>query len=80
MTFLHVVAHAYQIYRQKSLAKHPTWDDMSDDQQRTAITGEYNEWLTAYYSSDVHGEHGEISEALDCIVVLARRVMELSKG
>lgn len=79
MTFLHICARAYQIYRQKSLAKHPTWDELSDADQRTAITGEYNEWLDAYYRCDVHGEHGEIAELLDLIVTAVRRIMELMK-
>ncbi len=77
--FIHVMAAAVERYETKSLVKYPTWEKLSNKEQVEAVFDELEEWGEAVESGDVHGEHGEISEAIDCIAVLARRIMELSK-
>jgi len=79
-TFLHVCAAAYQTYRQKSQAKYPTWDTLESYEQHQVIRNEFDELEEAYKRGDVYGPHGMIAESIDCIVVLVRRIMELSKG
>ena len=79
-TFLHVCAAAYQVFRQKSAIKYPTWDEMEYYEQHMVIQDEYAEVEEAYLAGDIHGEHGQIAELLDLIVVCVRRIMELSKG
>jgi len=48
----------------RSIEKHGLWDYLSDGQQRSAIVEEFTEWNDAYYSCDIHGEHGEIRELI----------------
>lgn len=79
-SFLHVVAAAYQVYRQKSLSRHPTWEMLDHYEQHEVIKDEFDEVDKAYKRGDVNGEHGQIAELLDLIVVCVRRIMELSKG
>jgi len=80
MTFPHVLAAAYQVYRQKSLAKYPTWLFMDNYEQHDVVKKEFKEVDEAYTRGDVNGEHGQIAELLDLIVVCVRRIIELSKG
>jgi len=79
-TFLHVVAAAYQVFRQKSVAKYPSWEGMENYEQHDVIKDEFDEVDKAYKRGDVNGKHGQVAELLDLIVVSVRRIMELSKG
>lgn len=79
MEFIAVLVNAERVYREKSLRKHPTWDNVPIDRQRGCIIGEFKEWMKACNKQDVNGPHGEIAELYDLIVVSARRIKELSR-
>jgi len=79
-SFLHVCAAAYQVFRQKSAVKYPSWDTLDHYEQHQVIRDEFNEVDEAYKRGDINGPHGLIAELLDLIVVCVRRIMELSKG
>lgn len=62
----------------RSMEKHGKWKDVSSLDQADAIAAEYDEWERAYYSGDIHGEHGEIVELVQVMNVAARRIMYLT--
>jgi hypothetical protein len=62
----------------RSKAKYGMWGNLADVEHKDAIVGEHNEWLDAYYSGDIHGEHGELREAIQTINVLCRRIQFLT--
>jgi len=62
----------------RSKAKYGAWVDLPSIDHKDAICGEHEEWLNAFYSGDVHGEHGELREAIQTINVLCRRIQFLT--
>ena len=58
--------------------KHGSWAGLSKEQQCEAIEEEISEWIGAHDADIVDGDHVEISEAIDVIVVMIRRIMFLT--
>jgi hypothetical protein len=62
----------------RSKEKYGMWQDCSEEKQYMAIRGEFKEWNDAHCKGDIHGEHGEIIEAIQTINVLCRRIQFLT--
>ena len=61
-----------------SKLKYGLWSSIPEPEQKEAIEGEMYEWQVAYFSSDVHGEHGEVAELIDLINTACRRIQFLT--
>lgn len=64
----------------RSNDKHGDWSDMDELDQEVAINREIGEWLRARKRQDIHGDHGEIREALHVANVMLKRIMFLSRS
>lgn len=62
----------------RSKAKYGSWVDLPRAIQKQAIEGEIKEWRDAYDLADVHGEHGELVEAIQVINCMVRRIQHLT--
>jgi hypothetical protein len=62
----------------RSKAKYGLWRDLPESSHDDAIQGEFNEWQDAFDVGDIHGEHGEIREAIQTINCLVRRIQFLT--
>jgi hypothetical protein len=62
----------------RSKVKYGGWADLPAIDHKEAICGEHEEWLSAFYSGDIHGEHGELRELVQCVNVCVRRIQFLT--
>lgn len=62
----------------RSKEKYGLWKDIPEEKQVAAIKGECLEWSMANVARDIHGEHGEIAEAIQAINVMCRRIQFLT--
>lgn len=63
----------------RSKEKYGLWPGKyTDQEQGEAIRSEFAEYYSAFAISDIHGDHGEIVEAVHTINVLVRRIQFLS--
>ena len=58
---------------------HGRWEDLSDMIQVEAIRREYIEWLDAYASGDIDGDHGEKAELSHLINCCLKRWEQLKR-
>jgi hypothetical protein len=58
--------------------KHGSWSGLDVVAQNVAIYSELKEWNDAQETGDIHGEHGEIAEAIQVINLMCRRIQYLT--
>lgn len=63
----------------RGLKKYGPWEEISSLDQAEAIRSEYNEWIAAYLTADIHGEHGEIAELTHLVNCCIKRWEYLKK-
>lgn len=52
-----------------SIAKHGSWQGYGPTDVCRAVSGEFNEYMDAVMAGDIHGEHGQIRELKQLVVV-----------